>query len=51
VLDQSQVVYVLPSHDALLFERYSGFPANASDGFIGNPKMHELNVGCARTLF
>ena len=22
-----------------------GFPANASDGFVGDPKMHELNVG------
>ena len=22
-----------------------GFPANASDGYVGNPKMHELNVG------
>ena len=25
--------------------KYSGFPANKSDGFVGNPKMHELNVG------
>ena len=22
-----------------------GFPANATDGFVGHPKMHELNVG------
>ena len=22
-----------------------GFPANATDGFVGDPKLHELNVG------
>lgn len=22
-----------------------GFPVNASDGFVGHPKLHELNVG------
>ena len=22
-----------------------GFPENSTDGFVGNPKMHELNVG------
>ncbi len=36
------------AHVYASFARYSGFPANASDGFVGNPKMHELNVGYVR---
>ena len=31
-----------------LLVRFLGFPANKSDGFVGNPKMHELNVGYTR---
>jgi hypothetical protein len=24
---------------------YWGFPINQTDGFVGNPKLHELNIG------
>jgi hypothetical protein len=28
-----------------------GFPANATDGFVGDPKLHELNVGDTKYPF
>lgn len=37
-----QSIYKLAPHPEWA---YWGFPANKSDGWIGNPKLHELNVG------
>eukprot|EP00756_Hemistasia_phaeocysticola_P053805 Hpha_TRINITY_DN29757_c0_g1::TRINITY_DN29757_c0_g1_i1::g.2522::m.2522 len=37
-----QSIYKLAPHPEWAFW---GFPENATDGFVGHPKMHELNVG------
>ena len=37
-----QSIYKLAPH---LEWAHWGFPAHASDGWVGNPKLHELNVG------